>query len=1357
MKTINKGLVHLHSENSRYDSPAKIKDIILKAKELGYKNISLTDHGTLSGMDEFFMTAKENGINGIPGVELYIKDENISPKRMHLILFAKNDIGYKYIGKIVTESNKNIENGFPITTKEMLEKFIKEGGYGNIYATSACMLGVLGSILLSPIDYKNKISKLEEKRNKLKSSESNLYIESKKTLEFMNFKINKLKEEKEVLLKLSKKSFKKKENQINKLKEKGEDYKELEEALNLEKKESQDAMLKLVEVKEQIGICDKQNNLNKKLIKSYEEEIEKNEELQKEIENIKKKIPNEENLKELVCKEANYYRDLFGKDNFFIEIQFHNYKEVLEDGKEIEIEKEIMITLSKIANELNIGMTVANDSHVVNNEESEFRKRYILNCLRYNNLVDKSESDKELYIKSEEELKKMLSNILNEDELCKAFENTYEILDNCKLDYNFGSHFPKYQDLKEGESSSDKLRQLAYENILKKFNKNEFTKEYEDRLKYELDIICDMGYADYFLIVKDFLAVARDLGKLSDSSLNELREKVKELNLEEMLNFIEERKEKMSFSVGAGRGSAAGSLVAYLIGITDIVDPLKYDLLFERFLNKDRVSMPDVDSDISPEVRDLTIEYCKKRYGVETVANIMTKAYIKPRGAIRNVARILGLENNAKDYYLILADKISKKIPEKPGTSFATIIDEENNVNVKDFLLKEFSGDENAIQIIEEASLIEGIFLNYGMHAAGVIIADGYSIDNYVPLMKDDKSGDMKVQCDMVQAEEIHGLLKFDFLGLRNLNIVTLTLRSIKKRFGKEIDVTKLPFEKEVFESIFAKGNTGSVFQFESNGMKAMLKQAKPNSFEDIIALVSLYRPGPMDFIPKWIEGKHNPKSIEYDCEELKPILSVTYGCIVYQEQVMRIFTDLAGYSLSAADNVRRFMSKKKADKLAKEKTAFIYGDEERKINGCIKNGIKKEVAEKIFEYMYAFSAYAFNKSHAASYSALSYITAYLKYHYPADYFCAVLNTTKDLDKIRNIINDANDNGVRILQPNINLSKNKFIVSDNNQILFGLNSVKGTKEKTIDNIVEYRKKHSKITNYKEFLKLGILDKATAEALIKAGAFDEFYNNRKSLLNMYYDTKDLFVDLNKTNEKLNLLNPETDTKKYENAKAKIEVLNKKINIINFIDYTENKKERLKEEKSVLGLFVSDSLLNDYSVEQLSHFKRISDIDINDKFVKVFGIIQDLEMKRTKTNKEMAIFNLEDKSGSIKVCCFTKAYESLLSKNEYPLEEDNCISLSGKVMVDSYDNENDDANEIKFTLSLEDCDIIYPDKEEIILIIDDISMEEELLNKLESHKYFKKGGHKLMLFDKLNSEIRETKYYVDERVKDDPDFM
>lgn len=742
------------------------------------------------------------------------------------------------------------------------------------------------------------------------------------------------------------------------------------------------------------------------------------------------------------------------------------------------------------------------------------------------------------------------------------------------------------------------------------------------------------------------------------------------------------------------------------------------------------------------------------------MANITTKGYIQPRGAIRNVARIIGIEKDQKEHYLAIADKVAKMVPIKPNMSFAICEDElrEAFKPQPEDTIERANYKKEVNEIIDQAKLVEGVFLNYGMHAAGVIIADGNPIDDYVPLMRDEKSGDMKVQCDMVQAEEEHGLLKFDFLGLRNLKIVTMAIRSIKKRIGIEINVEKIPFDDEyVYKNIFANAKTGCVFQFESSGMKKMLKRAKPDCLEDLIALVSLYRPGPMDFIPQYIENKMNPDKIKYDCPELKPILGKTYGCIVYQEQVMEIVQKLAGFSLSQADNVRRFMSKKKFDKLEHEREAFITGDETRGIEGCVKRGISKEIANKLFDQMVEFAKYAFNKSHAAAYAVLSYITAYLKAYYPADYMSAVLNCTDDTKKMPSVLRDCREIGLKVLPPDINRSQLGFSVSSEGEILFGLDSVKGTRSAYVAAIIRERETKGNYVSFKDFLKRDVTDKPTAENLIKAGAFDEFHSNRYAMLNSYEAGSDLIGKIKDKRKNIQEMEESSvelkEEKRFQTklkkAKEALEMNEQQFDILRIIDTPEDMKTRMLNEKEVLGNFVSAHPLDEYRIPEDLGCIPIDDLEVTKEKVEVMGIIQNLEIKRKKTdNKPMAFFDLEDKTGIIHVCCFTKAYE----KFQEVLEEDLIVRLIGQVNSET----DEQSEETSMQIYMEGISPIHPDLEEIMICIRDMTEWNKELKNIRRTSYIEQEGHPLVIYDLLNGEFRKTRYYVSEKILTDDHF-
>lgn len=1367
-----KGLIHCHSENSRYDSPMNVKALCTRAKELGYDAVTLTDHGTLTGIDDFIFAAREVGIKPIPGVEAYVQEDDSSYKRFHLILLAKDDLGYQGIGKAVTESNRRIDSDdFPRMNKAILNQYFgPESKYhGHVIATSACVGGVLAGLMLSPLEFSKEINKLQKKLSKYEPPESSAYIANKKLLKEKEAKLDEMAKFRDEATTLSKKPYKKKEKALEKLKTmvSAEEYEDAYKKLEAEKEETELAKKALIDIREKIALLKKDLTALKNRIKESEASQENYREILKDIEKIKDSIIPKEEIYKDVLEEAKIYDDIFGHGDFYIEMQYHGY--LVDDDSEEEIEKLAMPQLLSIADELSIPIVAANDAHIVDGSDESIRARQIICSLRFAKrgfISNIRPGDNELYVKSEDELKEAIRNVLpTEARVEEAIANAYKICEECNCKFEKENHYPKFKGLLPGETADDALRRMTIDGIKKRFPaRNTWTDVYKTRMEYELRVISSMGYSDYFLIVQDFLEFGRKLGRLSQESLDYLQNNIKNLTLSELTEYVDNHQEEIGFVVGAGRGSAAGSLVAYLVGITNIIDPLQYDLQFERFLNEDRVSMPDVDSDFSPDVRELVVEYCKKLYGVESVTNIVTKGFIQPKGAIRNTARVIGIEKERKDYYLSLADKIAKMIPCKPGTTFSSCEDElraaftpkiEDNEETR-----KYKADAN--ELIDQAKLVDGVFLNYGMHAAGVIIADGQPVDNYIPLMLDKKSGDMKVQCDMTQAEENHGLLKFDFLGLRNLKIVTLAARSIKKRTGIEIDIEHIPFDSVVFEKIFATGKTGSVFQFESAGMKKMLRKANPTCLEDIIALVSLYRPGPMDFIPKYISQKAHPDQIQYLCQELEPILSKTYGVIVYQEQVTEIVQKLAGYSLSQADNVRRFMSKKKMDKLVHERESFVNGDPIRDIEGCVKRGISEQIANEIFDQMVDFAKYAFNKSHAAAYAVLSYITAYFKYYYPADYMCAVLNCTEDIKKMPSVLNDCKEIGIKVLPPNVNKSELTFSVVDE-QILFGLNSVKGTKIAHAKAIIEEREKHGDYVSFKDFLLRGVADKTTSENLIAAGAMDEFHPNRYAMLKTYEIGSEIVGKLlekkadvlaKEATLTLNTENQETKENKrfitsYKKAKETLEMLEKQFDILRIIDCPEDQKQRMLKEKKMLGSFVTAHPLDEYRTSEDLGCISIEDIEETRDKVSIMGIIENFEIKRRKSdNKPMAFFDLEDKTGIIHICCFTKAFE----KYEEYLGEDQIVRISGFVNVD----EDELSGEIETQIYMDSMRMMQPDLNDIRIFLNDMLEWNDTLNLLIKKGYITDEGHPLSIYDLLNGEYRKTKYYVTEAIQQDEKF-
>ena len=734
------------------------------------------------------------------------------------------------------------------------------------------------------------------------------------------------------------------------------------------------------------------------------------------------------------------YEKIFGKGNYFLELQDHGIPE----------QKIVNSNLVRLSKELNIDLVATNDTHYINAEDAAAHD--ILLCIQTGKKVadtDRMRYDGgQFYLKSEEEMRQLFPYAP------EALDNTAKIAKRCNVDIEFGvTKLPRY-DVPQGYDSWSYLNHLCNIGFEKKYPDDDGT--LKERLQYELNTIHQMGYVDYFLIVWDFINYAKENGIM----------------------------------VGPGRGSAAGSIVSYTLGITEI-DPIKYDLLFERFLNPERVSMPDIDVDFCYERRQEVIDYVTRKYGKEQVVQIVTFGTLAARNVIRDVGRALDMPYGT-------VDMVAKMIPKDVGITIDKALDQSNDF--KDL----YNSDEEIHNLIDKARRLEGLPRHTSTHAAGVVISQRPVVD-YVPLSRS-TDGSLVTQYIMTTLEEL-GLLKMDFLGLRTLTVIRDAIRNIKKTTGKDIDLDEIDYgDKNVLDYI-GTGRTEGIFQLESGGMKGFMKELKPQSLEDVIAGISLYRPGPMDFIPKYLKGKNNPKEVTYDCPQLEKILKPTYGCIVYQEQVMQIVRELAGYTMGRSDLVRRAMSKKKQSVMEKEKHNFVYGNPQEGVKGCVANGIDEKVAIKIYDEMMDFARYAFNKSHAAAYAVVSFQTAYLKYYYPVEYMAALMTSViENNTKVTEYINTCRVMGINILPPDINSGEIGFTV-DKGNIVYGLSAIKSIGKNVIDAIVKEREENGKYTSLKNFierLSSKEVNKRTIENFIKAGAFDSIHNNRRQLMFVYID-------------------------------------------------------------------------------------------------------------------------------------------------------------------------------------------------------------------------------------------------------------
>ena len=910
--------------------------------------------------------------------------------------------------------------------------------------------------------------------------------------------------------------------------------------------------------------------------------------------------------------EAIALRDIFGEGNFYIELQDHG----LDDEKAIRADQ------LRLAHELGLPLAATNDVHYVRREDWE--PHDVLLCIQTGSVL--SDEDRmrypshEFYLKSEEEMRELFSSVPD------AVDNTEKIAEQCSFDFKFGEyHLPEFI-APEGMTNEEYFRKLCLDGLKERYGEMADSKGLRDRLEYEIDTIVKMGYVEYFLIVWDFINYAK----------------------------------KNGIMVGPGRGSAAGSIVAYSMKITDI-DPIRYNLIFERFLNPERVSMPDIDVDFCYERRGEVIDYVTRKYGKERVSQIITFGTMKAKQAVRDVARVLGAT-------YALADQIAKAIP------FELDMTLDKALNMPGSELKPlYDGDPEVKRIVDMARALEGMPRHASTHAAGVVISK-LPVDEYVPLYLSDKGP--ATQFTMTTIEEL-GLLKMDFLGLRNLTVIRDALEMIKREHGVEIDFSKMGYDDPAVYEMIASGNTSGVFQLESGGMTQFMKNLKPTCFEDIVAGISLYRPGPMDSIPKYIENKKHPEKITYVTPELAPILDVTYGCLVYQEQVMQIVRDLGGYSYGRSDLVRRAMSKKKHKVMMEEKEFFINGklDEQGNVEipGCIRNGIPREAAEIIFEDMVTFASYAFNKSHAAAYAVVAYETGYLKKYYPTEFMAALMTSViGDSKQIARYIRNCIDMGIEVLPPDVNKSFKKFTVSDG-KIRFGLLGVKNVGEGAIEAIIKAREEKGLPGDIFRFISnvdISQVNKKAVESLIKAGAMECFTSNKAAMLSCFESLMESAQNEAKKNIEGQMSLFQMDGGGMPGMSRGLELGSRLPDVKPF-----TKEISMSMEKEMLGVYLSDHPLNDY----VNQMKRLSTVTCDDIIhaeedmaqgavntrirdnmkCSICGIVTTRKTQITKSGAMMAFIGIEDLYGTAEIVVFPKVYE----KVSHLTEIDSVIRISG----------------------------------------------------------------------------------------------
>ncbi len=901
------------------------------------------------------------------------------------------------------------------------------------------------------------------------------------------------------------------------------------------------------------------------------------------------------------------YQNCFGKGNFFLELQDHGILQ----------QQTVNQQLLRLSKETGIDLVATNDVHYTYEEDAE--PHDILLCLQTGKkLSDENRMRYEggqYYVKSEEEMKALFPYAL------EALENTQKIADRCHVEIEFGNtKLPDFV-VPEGFTTYEYLKKLCYDGLYKHYP--DTAEELTPRLEYELNVIKDMGYVEYFLIVWDYIRFAREQG----------------------------------ISVGPGRGSAAGSLVSYTTGITNI-DPIRYGLIFERFLNPERVSMPDIDIDFCFERRQEVIDYVVEKYGSDCVTQIITFGTLAARGVIRDVGRVMDLP-------YAFVDTIAKSIPNVQGA--AITIDDAMKMNPE--LRGMYENDESVRRLIDMSKRLEGLPRHASTHAAGIVISQK-PMDEYVPLARG-IDGMITTQFTMTTIEEL-GLLKMDFLGLRTLTVIQNAVKMAEEGRGVSIDIDRIDYNDAAVLESLGTGRTEGVFQLESAGMKSFMKDLKPQNLEDVIAGISLYRPGPMEFIPAYIKGKNHMGQINYDCPQLEPILAPTYGCIVYQEQVMQIVRDLAGYTLGRSDLVRRAMSKKKQSVMEQERKNFVFGNQQEHVPGCVANGIDEQTANKIFDEMTDFAKYAFNKSHAAAYAVVAYQTAYLKYYYPVEYMAALMTSVQDhVTKVSEYILTCRRMGIEILPPDINEGVSGFSVSGKG-IRYGLSAIKSVGRPVIASIMEERRVGGRFSSLKDFLTRmsgGEVNKRAVENFIKAGAMDGLKGTRKQMLYVYTAMMDGINQEKKHNMagQISLFDlvSEEEKKEYEITMPDVGEFDKEV-LLGF-------------EKEVLGIYVSGHPLEEYEDRWKKNItattadflleEETGETKVKDgASVMIGGMITAKTIKYTRTNQAMAFITIEDLLGTVEVVIFPRDYE----KNQTLLKEEAKVFIRGRANVEEEKN-------------------------------------------------------------------------------------
>lgn len=1189
-----------------------------------------------------------------------------SEKQGSIILMAKDFAGYVGLCKAVSQAQHTKELCLELRD---LEKLFGTGSpyHGHVIATSSGVEGLLCQITSSRL-FKDVSTVAEEVclQKELKEKKT-----SQKKLEA---EILEMEEEIPRLEKLRSQVFVKKEEMLKRMG--GSDYAYQLHQLNRQKNEAKDAEKRLNSIKAKISRRKKKideleieiSGLNKKITKDTSASF---------------LIPMEEELFLTVMQYIHVFIRIF-EDDFYLEFMFHGREE----------EAFYIPILERAARQTELSTVLSNDVHILDSTEDEILRWRLIRSLK-DNVWQMDAFETGLYgMKSEEELKDSLYGFLDTDIIEKSFSHMHKLFASCHFEWPKEKHYPVYHS-KDGRSVDELLEERVRSNIPRKYPS--WNEEKEKRLQYELSVIRKTGYSDYTMILSEIIEEGRN-------------------------------QKELGMYIGPGRGSGAGSVVNYLAGITNI-DPLKYGLIFERYLNIERISPPDIDSDIAPSIREDLIKFIEDTYSPSPdkvgVCSILTKSRYSAKSAVKAAGRVLSskLYGNSASLYPV-ADRISKALP----------ADLKLSENIEKLKVKFQDATEQ--DILTMAALIEGRMSAYGTHAAGIIISDTGDITDYAPVINVGSYEEpiWNIQYDMLESENI-GLLKLDALALATLDINSNIVKRIYNTTGKTVDLDNIPFEKKVFKAIYGKGDTNGVFQCESPGMKRMWMELKPDCLADIIAGISLFRPGPMAFIPDYIKGKKKPSEIKYLTPELEPILSETYGIIIFQEQVMRIVRELAGYSMGRSDLVRRAMSKKKEAVMEEERKNFVYGNEAEGIPGCISKGISEEVANQIYDTMIDFAKYAFNKSHAAAYAVVSYQSAYLKYHYPKEFLIETMNLATP-QKLPIYIDECKRKGYRVCCPDINRSITAFTEYDGN-IIYGLGNVKGVK-KNAESIVG-----RKYNSFVDYLIYGGANTAVTKMLIKSGAFDQFCPSRKGLLLVYESMikqVERFKKLEKRLEekKGKLLTAKTKKAK-ENYLLSIDKVKREIdeirNALNHISLpkhiADSPEERLEMEKEALFCYVSVHPLDEYE-NMITGTIPLQTLTEPMKAV-CFGVVKSVKtFKRKKNGKEMAAFELEDRTGNIHAICLPKYY----SEFKEDLKNGRVLRISGNVF-------SSDDGELIFNVKKMDMGGLKRAQ----IIIETENMEQwnsKIYPELECN--FGKYGHRIFLYDQSAGIIHVTDYYI-----------